>query len=149
MITPQSLIDEQTQLERDQISQGLKSLRDNTMRLEDKSYASASVYGIASIDTILPLVVKSIEDTHNRIHAGHTGIAFKDIHQYLKGLEPLAAAAIACKITFDKVFSLLISSAYFRIFNKLNSTKVLIIDRAWWTSILILICFSCDRYPII
>ena len=105
MITPQSLIDEQTQLERDQISQGLKSLRDNTMRLEDKSYASASVYGIASIDTILPLVVKSIEDTHNRIHAGHTGIAFKDIHQYLKGLEPLAAAAIACKITFDKVFS--------------------------------------------
>jgi len=75
------------------------------MRLEDKSYASASVYGIASIDTILPLVVKSIEDTHNRIHAGHTGIAFKDIHQYLKGLEPLAAAAIACKITFDKVFS--------------------------------------------
>ena len=105
MITPQSLIEEQTQLERDQISQGLKSLRDNTMRLEDKSYASASVYGIASIDTILPLVVKSIEDTHNRIHAGHTGIAFKDIHQYLKGLEPLAAAAIACKITFDKVFS--------------------------------------------
>ena len=105
MITPQSLIEEQTQLERDQISQGLKSLRDSTMRLEDKSYASASVYGIASIDTILPLVVKSIEDTHNRIHAGHTGIAFKDIHQYLKGLEPLAAAAIACKITFDKVFS--------------------------------------------
>ena len=101
MMTPQSLIEEQTQLERDQIRQGLKSLRDNTMRLEDKSYASASVYGIASIDTILPLVVKKIEDTHNRIHAGHTGIAFKDIHRYLAGLEPLAAAAIACKITFD------------------------------------------------
>ena len=105
MMTPQSLIEEQTQLERDQIRQGLKSLRDSTIKLEDKSYASASVYGIASIDTILPLVVKKIEDTHNRIHAGHTGIAFKDIHQYLNGLEPLAAAAIACKITFDKVFS--------------------------------------------
>lgn len=105
MMLPQSLIEEQTQLERDQIRQGLKGLIDNTMKLEDKSYASASVYGIASIDTILPLVVKKIEDTHNRIHAGHTGIAFKDIHRYLAGLEPLAAAAIACKITFDKVFS--------------------------------------------
>ena len=105
MMLPQSLIEEQTQLERDQIRQGLKGLIDNTMKLEDKSYASASVYGIASIDTILPLVVKKIEDTHNRIHAGHTGIAFKEIHQYLAGLEALAAAAIACKITFDKVFS--------------------------------------------
>ena len=45
------------------------------------------------------------------------------------------------------VFSLLISSAYFRIFNKLNSKKVLIIDRAWWTSILILICFHATDIP--
>ena len=37
---------------------------------------------------LLPLLVKHIEDTHNRIHAGHTGVAFKDIHQYLKDLEP-------------------------------------------------------------
>ena len=103
--TPQYLIDEQVQLERDQISQGLKSLTDNTMKLEDKSYASASVYGIASIDTILPLVVKRIEETNRRIHEGHTGIAFKDIHNRLADIEPLAAAAIACKITFDKVFS--------------------------------------------
>jgi DNA-directed RNA polymerase len=101
----QLLIDEQAQLERDQISQGLKNLRDNTMKLENQSYASASIYGIASIDTILPLVVKKIEDTNRRIHEGHTGISFKDIHQYLNDLEPLAAAAIACKITFDKVFS--------------------------------------------
>ena len=112
MNQPQYLIDEQTQLERDQISQGLKGLRDNTMRLEDKSYASASVYGIASIDTILPLVVDKIEETHNRIHEGHTGVAFKDIHQYLADLEPLAAAAIACKITFDKVFSFKEGSNY-------------------------------------
>ena len=101
----QLLIDEQAQLERDQISQGLKNLRDNTMKLENQSYASASIYGIASIDTILPLVVKKIEDTNRRIHEGHTGVSFKDIHQHLDDLEPLAAAAIACKITFDKVFS--------------------------------------------
>ena len=29
----------------------------------------------------------------------------QEIHKYLAGLEPLAAAAIACKLTFDKVFS--------------------------------------------
>ena len=62
------LIEEQLQLERDQISQGLKSLTDNTIKLENQSYASASVYGIASIDTILPLVVEEIKNTHNRIH---------------------------------------------------------------------------------
>jgi len=104
-MTSLPLIEQQLKLERDQVSQGLKCLTDNTIKLENKSYASATVYGIASIDSLLPLLVKHIEDTHNRIHAGHTGVAFKDIHQYLNGLEPLAAAAIACKVTFDKVFS--------------------------------------------
>ena len=97
-------IEEQVQLERDQIRQGLKRLRDNTRRLEEKNYASASVYGIASIDSLLPLVVKRIEDTNNRIKEGKTGRAFKEIQQYISGLEALAAAAITCKITFDKVF---------------------------------------------
>jgi len=104
MPTP-SQIDEQVKLERDQISQGLKRLRKNTQQLEGKSYASATVYGIASIDSLLPLVVDRIKDTTNRIKEGKTGKSFKEIQQYLAELEPLAAAAIACKITFDKVFS--------------------------------------------
>ena len=111
-MTALPLIEEQLQLERDQVSQGLKYLNDNTMKLENQSYASASVYGIASIDSLLPLLVKHIDSTHNRIHAGHTGIAFKELHQYLDGLEPLAAAAIACKVTFDKVFSFKEGSNY-------------------------------------
>ena len=102
---PESLVNEQVELERSQISQGLKRLNDNTFKLEDKSYASASVYGIASIDTLLPLLVARINKTTNRIKEGKTGVAFKEIQKYLIGLEPLAAAAIACKITFDKVFS--------------------------------------------
>ena len=102
---PQELIDDQVEHERTQVSQGLKRLQDNTIKLEDKSYASATIYGIASIDSLLPRLVKRIEDTTKRIHEGHTGVAFKDIHRYLKDLEPLAAAAIACKVTFDKVFS--------------------------------------------
>jgi DNA-directed RNA polymerase len=98
-------IDEQIQLERDAISQGLKRLHKNTYDLENKSYASATVYGAASIDTLLPLVVARIEDTTNRIKEGKTGAAFKEIQQYLADVEPLAAAALAVKLTFDKVFS--------------------------------------------
>ena len=99
-----SQIDEQVKLERDQIAQGLKRLHDDTRRSEERSYASACVYGIASIDMLLPLVVKRIEDTNNRIKEGKNGVAFKEIQQYISGLEPLAAAAITCKLTFDKVF---------------------------------------------
>ena len=97
-------IDEQVELERDQIRQGLKRLQDNTLKLENQSYSSATIYGISSIDTLLPLLVKRLEDTNLKIHKGKYGVAFKDIHGYLSNLEPMAAAAIACKITFDKVF---------------------------------------------
>ena len=103
MPTP-AQIEEQVKLERDQISQGLKRLHDNTRQLEQKSYASATIYGITSIDTLLPLVVERIESTNNRIKEGKTGRSFKEIQQYLTDLEPLAAAAIACKVTFDRVF---------------------------------------------
>ena len=104
MPTP-AQIDEQVQLERDQIRQGLKRLRDNTDALQQRSYASATVYGIASIDILLPILVRRLEDTNNRIHEGKNGVAFKEISQYISQLEPLAAAAIALKLTFDKVFS--------------------------------------------
>jgi DNA-directed RNA polymerase len=105
MATP-AQIEEQVQLERDQIAQGLKRLRDNTRKLEDKEYASAAIYGVAAIDTLLPLVCRRIEETvEYKIKRGKTGVAFKEIMVYLKDVEPLAAAAIACKITVDKVFS--------------------------------------------
>ena len=104
MPTP-AQIDEQVKLERDQIAQGLKRLHSNTRKLEEKSYASASVYGITSIDALLPLVVERIElTTHDRLTRG-TGHQFKLIKDYVSKLEPLASAAIACKLTFDKVFS--------------------------------------------
>ena len=104
MPTP-AQIDEQVSLERDQIRQGLKRLRDNTRKLEDKEYASASVYGVASIDALLPILVQRIEETNLRIHKGKNGQHFAEIRKYLADVEPLAAAAIACKLTFDKVFS--------------------------------------------
>ena len=99
-----SEIVEQVALEREAIAQGLKKLRENTRKLEEKDYASASIYGVTSIDTLLPLVVKRIEETNKRIHHHANGPAFKEIYQYLKGIEPLAAAGITCKIVIDKVF---------------------------------------------
>ncbi len=104
MPTP-AQIEEQIQLERDAIAQGLKRLHKNTYDLENKSYASATVYGAASIDTLLPLVVARIEGTRTRLTKGGAGKSFKEIQQYLADVEPLAAAALAVKLTFDKVFS--------------------------------------------
>ena len=104
MATP-AQIDEQIQLEREQIRQGLKELRRNTRKLEEKEYASAAVYGVASVQTLIPLVTDRIVDTTNRIHEGRTGVAFKEIRQYLADIEPEAAAAITAKVTMDKVFS--------------------------------------------
>ena len=104
MATP-AQIEQQVELEREQIRQGLKRLRENTKKLEEQSYASATVYGVATIDALLPKLVARIEETTNRIHEGKVGASFKEIRQYLADVEPLAAAAIALKITFDKVFS--------------------------------------------
>ena len=98
-------IEEQVALERQAISQGLKRLQDQTIKLEDQSYASASVYGISSIDTLLPFLIKRIEDTNRKIHEGHYGHSFKDIHVYLQTIDSQSAAVIACKVAFDKIFS--------------------------------------------
>ena len=98
-------IKEQVDLEREQIRQGLKQLRDNTANLEDKEYASASVYGVASIEQLIPLVAARIQATTNRIKEGKTGANFKEIQRYLMDIEPEAAAAITSKVCFDKIFS--------------------------------------------
>ncbi len=53
----------------------------------------------------MPLVTKRIEDTNLRIRKGCIGKAFKEIHEYLEPIDAGAAAAIALKLVFDKVFS--------------------------------------------
>jgi len=104
-ITPE-LLEEQIALERNAISQGAKLLHDNSIKLENKDYASATVYGVASIQTLIPLLVDQIELTREyRIKRGKVGVCLKEINQYLAVLEDLAIAGIACKLTFDKVFS--------------------------------------------
>ena len=104
MTTP-ALIEEELSLEKRAAAYGREKLLDNTRKLEERSYASASVYGNASIQAALADVARVIEDTIKRIHEGHNGKDFITIHQYLVGIEPEAAAAIALKLTFDMVFS--------------------------------------------
>ena len=101
--TPQQ-IDEQVELERSAIKQGLKRLQDQTLKLENQNYGSATIYGVSSIHSLLPKLVSRIEDTVSRIHERKNGASFKEIHKYLNHITASAAAAIACKITFDKVF---------------------------------------------
>ena len=48
MPTPHQ-IDEQIKHERAAIAQGLKRLKENTKKLEEKDYASVSIYGIIKI----------------------------------------------------------------------------------------------------
>jgi len=98
-------IDEQIALEREQIRQGLQQLHSNTSKIEDRSYASSSVYGVASIGELIPRVAKRIDATQDRIKKGDAGVNFREINHFLFSLESDAAAAIACKLTFDKVFS--------------------------------------------
>ena len=83
--------------------QGLKRLQDNTAQLEERSYASASIYGISSIEQLMgPLVELITETSHDRIKRA-TG-QFAAVKVYMAELEPMAAAAIALKLSFDKVF---------------------------------------------
>ena len=101
----ESEIEAQYELERTAISCGLQRLHKNTYNVESKDYASASIYGVASVDTLIPLVIAQIEATNSRIKERKNGVAFKEIAEYLADIEPFAAAAIACKLIFDKVFS--------------------------------------------
>ena len=109
----ESEIEAQYELERTAISCGLQRLHKNTYNVESKDYASASIYGIASVDTLIPLVIHTIEQTNWKIRKGNSGVAFKEIATYLADIEPFAAAAITCKVVFDKVFSLKDNSSKF------------------------------------
>ena len=72
MLTEQQIEDQQ-EFERKQISGGLHKLRSNTQKLEEKTYASATVYGSAFVSSILPDLIAYIDKkkdktTHIYIH---------------------------------------------------------------------------------
>jgi len=92
-------------LEQEAISCGRQRLHDSMKKLEEKSYASASVYGVSSIREALPYLITKVEETKFKLKTGQAGKFYKDIALYLDDLEPLAIATIMLKVTFDRVFS--------------------------------------------
>ena len=101
-------IEKQETLERNQIRGGLEKLRKDTLNLEQRDYASATVYGSASIATLLPTLVKYLrEKKEERVEAIKTkGVGSQlALMPYLFALDTEAQAVITAKLVFDKVFS--------------------------------------------
>ena len=100
-------LERQERFERKQISGGLEKIRSNTKKLLEQDYASATVFGSASIDTLLPLIIEQInlkKEKRKKVAvkgAGH----LMELIPYLFSLDTESQAAITAKITFDKVFS--------------------------------------------
>ena len=100
-------LERQERFERKQISGGLEKIRSNTKKLLEQDYASATVFGSASIDTLLPLIVKQINEKKQKRRKVAVGGAghLMELLPYLGALDTEAQAAITAKVTFDKVFS--------------------------------------------
>ena len=105
MATP-SEIQQQIALEREALSCGKEKLHASLQRLQEKSYASASVYGTASISSALPSVMKDIDTCRAKLRKGQAGQYYRPVAEHLDNLESLAIATIGLKITFDLVFSM-------------------------------------------
>ena len=98
-------IDDQQEFERKCISGGLEKLRTNTTKLEDKTYASATVYGSAFVNSILPDLIAYIDEKKLRaLKQGGSafGVYF---HKHLLPVDSDLQALLTCKVTFDHVFS--------------------------------------------
>ena len=104
MLTKSNIAD-QVRLERDQIRKGKEKLYENTKKLEEQSYASASLYGATTLQAVIPKLSKRIENTSNRLHEGKAGVKFKELKPFLSSLSSDRGAAITCKIAIDKIFS--------------------------------------------
>ena len=105
MATP-SEIQQQIALEREALSCGKEKLHASLQRLQEKSYASASVYGTASISSALPSVMKDIDTCRAKLRKGQAGQYYRPVAEHLDNLESLAIATIGLKVTFDLVFSM-------------------------------------------
>jgi len=105
MLVTEAQIEMQKSFERKQINGGLKRLTDQTKKLEDQSYASATCYGNASIDSLLPQFIESINNKKEERLKVATGYQRGLLNEYVLKLDPESAAAITLKLTFDKVFS--------------------------------------------
>ena len=97
-------IEAQIRIEREAISCGQIRLKELTNKLEDQSYASATVYGNYGISCLMPLVVSKIEEQRVKYRQGHNGQFFKEASSYLDDIEAEVLANITLKVLFDQMF---------------------------------------------
>ena len=100
-------LERQASFERKQIKGGLEKIRSDTKKLLDKDYGSATVFGSASIETLLPYLIKYIDEKKEKRKivakggAGH----LMELLPFIFAIDSESQAAITAKLTFDKVFS--------------------------------------------
>ena len=97
-------IEDQQEFERKCISGGLERLRSRTRDLEEKTYASATVYGSSFVNSILPNLIAVIDTKKEKAkkQGAHLGAIVNN------NLMPVASdlqALLTCKVVFDHVFS--------------------------------------------
>ena len=96
MLTEQQ-IEDQKEFERKQISGGLDRLHSNTKNLEEKTYASATVYGSACMSSILPDLIAFIETKKEK----YKNIAGKNIAVFHSNILT-SNVLVLLFLTFDK-----------------------------------------------
>ncbi len=104
-------IEDQQEFERKCISGGLHKLQSNTTKLEEKTYASATVYGSACVNSILPDLIAYIDSKKDKflIKAGKDHAVF---HKHILPSDSPIQALLCCKVVFDHVFSPNVSKHY-------------------------------------
>ena len=101
-------LERQASFERKQIKGGLEKIRSDTKKLLDKDYGSATVFGSASIETLLPYLIKYIDEKKKKrleVAKGGAGHLI-ELLPYIMAVDTESQAAITAKLTFDKVFFL-------------------------------------------
>ena len=100
-------LEKQERFERRQIKGGLERIQSNTKKLLDKDYASATAFGSASIETLLPYLIEFIDEkkkARKKVAVDGAGHLIQLV-PYIFDIDTESQAAITAKLTFDKIFS--------------------------------------------
>ena len=100
----QKQIEQQEAFERKQIRGGIDKLNSDTTKLEEKTYASATVYGSSCMNSILPDLIAYIDEKKKK----YSRFAGKDavvVHNHIVPFDSEIQALLTCKVVFDHVFA--------------------------------------------
>ena len=97
-------VERQIAFERKQVRGGLAKLRKNTKDLEDKTYASATVYGSVAISSILLELISYINKKKDKYKLLN-GVDIALHSKYTFPIDSEVQALITSKVVFDHVFS--------------------------------------------